>query len=125
MTEFGWFETAGGDWVGGSSADVVIGRLAAGGLLLKVAHPDVAVQAGAVLDLQPARLYVAVQFRLLPQGEVVACREPAFDLALDVDILSLDQSLDHRPVSDLDVAAERQLAFGAATPLDAPASAMR
>ncbi len=74
MTEFGWFETAGGDWVGGSSADVVIGRLATGGLLLKVAHPDVAVQAGAVLDLQPAHLYISVQLRLLPQGELVAGR---------------------------------------------------
>src|SRR5258708_17974942 len=115
MTEFSWFETAGGDWVGGSSADVVIGRLAAGALLLKVAHPDVAVQAGAVLDLQPAHLYVAVQLRLLPQGELVARREPALDFAFDGDVGSLEKGLDDRSVPDLDVAPDPKLTFGVPT----------
>jgi hypothetical protein len=50
MTAFGWVEAAGGDSCGTSSAGGVE-RLAAGGLLLKVAHSNVAVQAGSVLDL--------------------------------------------------------------------------
>src|SRR5216684_8427880 len=103
MTEFGWFETAGGDSVGGSSADVGIGRLAAGGLLLKVAHSDVALQAGAVLDLQPAHLYISVQLRLLPQGELVAGRQPALDLALDGHVGSLKKGFHDRSAPDLDV----------------------
>src|SRR2546428_777701 len=61
-TELGWFGV-GDDSRGGSSAAGGVGRLAAG-LLLKVAHSDVAVQRRAVLDLQPLDLGVGLAFSL-------------------------------------------------------------
>src|SRR5947209_605614 len=122
VTELGWLEAA-GENPGGCSAGGGVGRLATG-LVLKVAHSDVAVEAGAVLDLQPAHLDVSVQLRRLSQRELVAGGELALDLALDGHVLALEQCLHDRPVSDLDVAAESELAFGVAT-VDGHAAAVR
>src|SRR4029077_10992315 len=88
----------------------VTGRLAAG-VLLKVAHTDVAVQAGAVLDLQPAHLDVSVQLRRFAQRELVAGGELALDHALDGDVGGLDQGLHDRAIPDLHVATDSKLAF--------------
>src|SRR5207302_7893443 len=87
-------------------------------------HSDVAVEARAVLDLQPAHLNVSVQLRRLSQRELVAGGELALDLALDGHVLALEQGLHHRPVSNLDVAAETKLALGVAA-VDAHAAAVR
>src|SRR2546428_2349165 len=120
-TELGWFGV-GDDSRGGSSAAGGVGRLAAG-LLLKVAHSDVAVQRRAVLDLQPLDLDVSVQLRRLGKGELVTSRELPLDLALDGDIGSFEQGLHDRSVPDLDVAADAKFAFGVA-PVDGHAAAV-
>src|SRR5713101_8092284 len=111
-TKLGWL-WGGDDSFGGSSAGGGVGRLATG-LLLKIAHPDVAVQCGAVLDLKPAHLDVSIQLCRLAQRELVAGRELALDLALDGDIGALEQRLDNASVPDLDVATDPKLAFSTA-----------
>src|SRR5262249_13232768 len=57
--------------------------LLAGRLVLKVTHPNVAVQRGAIVDLEPANGDVAAEPRVLRQGQLVARRHGAFDLALE------------------------------------------
>src|SRR5260370_22832842 len=123
VTEFFGVGAEGGDF-GGSSAGTGVGRLATG-LVLKVAHPDVAVEAGAVLDLQPARLHVSAQLCRLAQEKLVAGRQLTLELTFDRDVGALEQGLHDRAGPDLDVAADSKLAFGSTAALDCHVAAIR
>src|SRR3977135_3726530 len=73
------------------------------------------VQAGAVLDLQPAPCDVPVHLSVLAKDQLVASVESPFDVAFDGDIGRLQQSLDLGSIGDLDVASHAKLAFGPPT----------
>src|SRR5579859_2420636 len=83
-------------------------------LLLKASHPDVAVEARAVLDLKPLDVDVAAQAGRLAERQLVAGADRAFDLAANGHVRSLDRSLHRRARRDVDVAADVQLTLGAA-----------
>src|SRR5713226_6241226 len=75
----------------GSSAPGEIEALAAGRLLLTVSHTDVPVEAGTVLDLQPAYDDVAAQPRVLAERQLVPRRDRAFEVSLHCHVRSFDQ----------------------------------
>ena len=75
-----------------------------------------AVQAGAVLDLEPAHRYVPDQLRAPAQYQLVARVEGAFHVALDRDVRCLKQGLDLGPGGNIDIARHAKFAFG--SPVD-------
>src|SRR2546423_11953558 len=81
--------------------------------LLKASHPDVAVEACAVLDLKPLDGDVAAELGGLSERQLVACREHAFDIASNRDVVALDQGLDVCARANFEVARHPELAFGA------------
>src|SRR5260370_3939813 len=97
-------------WCSGSG----VGSLLDGRLVLEVAYPNMAVQRRAVVDLQPADLDVAAEPGVSAQGQLVARRDLAFDLALQRHVRAFEQRLDVGAVRDVDVARHAQLALDAA-----------
>src|SRR5207302_30315 len=77
-----------------SSAGTGVASLLAGRLLLKVTHPNVAVECCAIVNLQSADLDVAAQPRVLAEGQLVARGNHALDLSLERHIGALEQSFD-------------------------------
>src|SRR5207237_929363 len=95
------------------SAGVGVASLLAGRLVLKVSHPDVAVQRRAIVDLQPAHLDVAAYPRVAAQGQLVARGDRAFDRALERHVRAFEQRLDRGARCDVDVAGHADLALDA------------
>src|SRR5690348_334228 len=62
--------------------------------LLKVAHPDVTVEACAVLDLQPLHGDVAVDLAGLANRQLVTRRQHTLDVAANRDVRAFDERLD-------------------------------
>jgi len=92
---------------------VDLGTLAPGALVLEVAHADMAVEAGAVFDLEPANCYVPLRFAFFAQDQLVPGCEGTFDVTLDRDVRRLEVRLDLCARRDIDVASHMELAFGA------------
>src|SRR4029077_10062769 len=103
---------------GGGGSAVDLGTLAPGALVLKVAHADMPVHAGAVFDLQPARRYVAGQLCPPAQEKLVPDVGRSFDVPLDGDVGRLEQGLHLGSRRNLDVARHAKLTFGAPVDVD-------
>src|SRR5437879_12818371 len=86
-----------------------VGSLLPGRLLLKVTHPNMAVQRRAVVDLQPADRDVTAEPRVLAEGQLVTRRVRAFDRALQRNVRSLELSLYITTVSGMFFASARDL----------------
>src|ERR1700681_3751048 len=88
--------------------------LAAGAVLLNVSHSDVAVEAGAVLDLQPAHDDVAAEPCVLAQGQLVLHIDSPLDLSPHVHVGRLDRDPRCRSLRDVEISGDLDLAFGTA-----------
>src|SRR5712692_8595401 len=116
MTALRW--AAGAVALGGLSGGDDCGGLAARGLL-KFPHPDVAVETGSVLDLQPPHLHVSLHATRLAQGQLVTSGDLAFDLTPHGHAGPFEQRFDRRSCRDVDVACDPELTLGPALDLQA------
>src|SRR5258708_36838247 len=72
--------------------------------LLKVAHPDMTVEARAVVDLQPPHGDVAIDLARLAERQLVTSRQHALDVTANRDVLAFDERLHVAALADLEVA---------------------
>src|SRR5205807_435284 len=100
------------------SSGTGVGSLLAGRLVLKLSHPDMAVQRRAVVDLQALDDNVTAEPRVLAEGQLVTRRDRAFDRALQRNVGSFEQRFDGGAIRDVDVARDPDLTLDAPVGVD-------
>src|SRR5258708_3342481 len=86
--------------------------------VLKASRPHVAINAGAVFDLNPLHSHITVQAPGLAEHQLVAGGQRAFHVAADGYVGAVDRRLHRRARRDVAVAADVQLPLSPALHLD-------